>query len=58
MGIHLIAYLKSLPYVKTRQILNQKSKLLKEIKKAVDEMNEIKAGKKTARDARDFLNEL
>ncbi len=34
------------------------SKLLEELKEAVKEMKEIKAGKRTAQDAEDFLNEL
>jgi len=36
----------------------QKYILMKEIKEAVEELNLIKAGKKTARNAEDFLNEL
>ncbi len=35
-----------------------KSRLLEELKEAVKEMKEIKAGKRTAQDAEDFLNEL
>lgn len=36
----------------------KKSSFKKELKQAVAEINDIKAGKKTARDAEDFLNEL
>ena len=35
-----------------------KDKILDEVKEAVEEMKLIKAGKKKARNAEDFLNEL
>jgi hypothetical protein len=39
-------------------ITEAKALLLEELKEAVEEMKLIKAGKKKARNAEDFLNEL
>ena len=50
--------LKSLLYVKTKQLTEAKAQLMSEIREAVEEMKQIRAGKKQARDAEDFLNEL
>jgi hypothetical protein len=51
--------LRSLVFVKNASPISaQKYVLMKEIKEAVEELNLIKAGKKTARNAEDFLNEL
>lgn len=55
---HLLEVLKSLPYVRTKPLTNEKALLLEEIKEAVEEMTQISEGKKEARDAEDFLNEL
>lgn len=57
-ALHLLEVLRSLPYVKTKQLTNAKAQLISEIKEAVEEINLIKAGKLEARDAEDFLNEL
>jgi hypothetical protein len=57
-ALHLMEVLKSLPYVKAKTISNEKYLLMEEIKDAVEELNLIKAGKKKARNAEDFLNEL
>ena len=57
-ALHLIEVLKSLPYVKTKQLTDAKALLMSEIKDAVEEMKMIRAGKKKARNAEDFLNEL
>jgi len=57
-ALHLMEVLKSLPYVKTKTISKEKSLLIGEIKEAVEELNLIKAGKKQARNAEEFLNEL
>ena len=48
---------KELKFVKTRTITPAKAQLLSELKEAVDEMNQIKAGKKKARNAEDVLAE-
>lgn len=57
-ALHLLEVLKGLPYVKTKQLTDAKAQLLSEIREAVEEMKQIRAGKKQARDAEDFLNEL
>ncbi|WP_439475544.1 hypothetical protein [Algoriphagus formosus] len=57
-ALHLLEVLKSLPYVKTKQLTDAKAQLMSEIREAVEEMKQIRAGKKQARDAEDFLNEL
>jgi hypothetical protein len=50
--------LKSIKYIKTKTLTDSKALLMGEIKEAVDEMKLIRAGKKTARNAEEFLNEL
>ena len=57
-AIHLLEVLKSLPYVKTKQLTEAKAQVMSEIREAVDEMKLIKGGKKQAHDAESFLNEL
>jgi hypothetical protein len=57
-AMHLLEVLKELPYVKTKQLTDTKAQLMSEIREAVEEMKQIRAGKKQARDAEDFLNEL
>lgn len=54
----LLDVLKSISYLKTKPITETKALLLVELKEAVEEMKLIKAGKKKARNAEDFLNEL
>jgi len=55
---HLMAVLHELPYVKVQAITDEKALLVSEIREAVQELKMIKSGKKTARNADDFLNEL
>ena len=50
--------LKNFPFVKTNTITPAKALLMEELQEAVEELNKIKAGKKKARNAEDFLNEL
>lgn len=50
--------LNSFPYIKTRKLTDEKAQLIGEINEAVEEIKLIKAGKKKARNAEDFLNEL
>jgi hypothetical protein len=51
--------LRNLVFVKKASpISGEKSILIEEIKEAVEELNLIKSGKKKARNAEDFLNEL
>lgn len=54
----LLDVLKSISYVKTKQLTDSKALLMEEIREAVEEMKLIRAGKKKARKAEDFLNEL
>ena len=57
-AVHLIEVLKSLPYVKTKMLTEPKAQLMSDLREAVEEMKLIRAGKKPARDAEDFLREL
>jgi hypothetical protein len=57
-AVHLMKVLESLPYVKAKQLTEAKALLMEEIKEAVKEMKLIRAGKKKAHNAEDFLNEL
>jgi len=50
--------INSIPYVKAKPITEVKVRLLSEMKDAINEMNLIKRGKRTARNAKDFLNDL
>ena len=54
----LMDVLKSITYVKAKPLTDEKALLLEEIREAVIEMKLIRAGKKKARNAEDFLNEL
>jgi hypothetical protein len=54
----LMDVLKSISYVKAKPLTDQKALLIEEIREAVIEMKLIRAGKKKARNAEDFLNEL
>ncbi len=54
----LLEVLRSISYVKAKPVTDAKAKLISEIKEAVDEMKLIRNGKKKARNAEDFLNEL
>ena len=50
--------LRSISYLKTKPLTETKAQLVEEIREAVEEMKLIRAGKKKARNAEDFLNEL
>ncbi len=54
----LMEVLRSISYVKAKQLTDAKALLMEEIRDAVEEMKLIRAGKKKARNAEDFLNEL
>jgi hypothetical protein len=54
----LMDVLNSISYVKAKTLTDEKAVLMKEIREAVEEMKLIRAGKKKARNAEDFLNEL
>ena len=54
----LMDVLRSISYVKAKTLTDTKAQLMQEIREAVEEMKLIRAGKKKARNAEDFLNEL
>ena len=54
----LLEVLRGLSYVKAESLSGEKILLIKEIKKAVEEMKLIKAGKLKARPVKDLLDEV
>ncbi len=54
----LLDVLRSISYLKAKPLTDNKALLMEEMREAVEEMKLIKAGKKKARNAEDFLNEL
>lgn len=54
----LMDVLNSISYVKAKPLTDARALLLEEIREAVEEMKLIRAGKKKARNAEDFLNKL
>lgn len=54
----VLKLLNGIPHVKARPVSRAKAKLITEIQQAVKEMQQIKAGKRKARNAEEFLNEL
>jgi hypothetical protein len=57
-AVHLMEVLKSLPYVKTQTISEEKAVLIEEIKEAVENLKLVREGKLKARPAKELLNEL
>ncbi|GAB5465715.1 MAG: hypothetical protein Kapaf2KO_11510 [Candidatus Kapaibacteriales bacterium] len=57
-AIHLLEVLRGLSNVRTGQLTDSKAELISDIREAVEEMKLIKDGKKQARDAVEFINEL
>jgi len=57
-ALHILEVLTGLSYVKILVIYDLKAELLSEIREAVEEMNQFRAGKKQAHDAKNLLNEL
>jgi hypothetical protein len=54
----LLEVLNSLPYVKTKELTPYKSKILEDVKEAVEEMKLIRNGKLKARNAEELFDEL
>jgi hypothetical protein len=54
----LLEVLKSISYVKAKPLTDSKALFLSELRDAVEEVKQIKAGKKKGRNAEDLLNEL
>lgn len=50
--------IRSVSYAKVKPLTDSKAQLLGEIREAVEEMKLIREGKKSARNAEEFLNEL
>ena len=57
-AIHLVEVLKSLPYVKVKQLTEEKALLMSEIREAVENLKLVREGKLKARPAKDLLDEL
>jgi len=57
-AVSLMDLLNSMSHVKVKPLTDSKALLMKEIREAVEEMKLIRAGKKKAHNAEDFLNEL
>lgn len=57
-ALHLMEVLKSLPYVKTKTISQEKALLIEEIKDAVEELKLIRQGKLKGIPAKQLLDEL
>ncbi len=57
-AFHLVEVLKSLPYVKTQAITDEKSKTLLEIKQAIENLKSVKEGKLKPRPVEELLDEL
>jgi hypothetical protein len=54
----VLELLANLTYVKTHKITPIKAQMIEEFKEAIEELKLVKAGKKKAKNAEDFLNEL
>ena len=57
-AVHLLEVLKSLPYVKTVTLSDEKAMLMEDIKEAVEELKLIKQGKLEGIPAKQLLDEL
>jgi hypothetical protein len=57
-ALHLLEVLKSLPYVKTTQLTDEKAQLMSDIRGSVEELKLIRQGKLKGIPAKDLLDEL
>ncbi len=57
-AVALMDVLQSISFVKAVPLTDAKAILMEEMREAVEEMKLIRKGKKKARNAEDFLNEL
>lgn len=55
---HVMKMLEGLPYVRTKQLTEEKALLLEELREAAEEMKMVQQGVKQVRDAQAFINEL
>ncbi|MEO8085768.1 MAG: hypothetical protein ABI763_03080 [Bacteroidota bacterium] len=54
----MLELLRSFSFVKAKPLSNYKAQVLGDLREAVEELKLVQAGKKKARNAQDFLNEL
>lgn len=54
----VMGLLQRLPFVKVKPLSSFQNKVLEDVKEAAEQLNLVKAGKLSARDAEDVLNEL
>lgn len=54
----IMELLRNFKFVKTQPLTPYKAEVLKGVKEAVEEVNQIKEGKKNAKPLGEFLNEL
>jgi hypothetical protein len=54
----LMVLLNDISYIRAKPLTDAKALLLEETKEAIEEIKLVRAGKKEARDAEVFLNEL
>jgi len=57
-ALSLLEVLQRISYVKAKQLTDTKALLMEEMREAFEKMKLIRAGRKKARNAEDFLNEL
>ena len=57
-AFHLLEVLKSLPYVKTTTLSEEKAQLLEDLKDSIDTLNQAKKGKLKLKSARGLFDEL
>lgn len=57
-ALHLMEVLKSLPYVKTQQLTDEKAELLGDIREAVENLKLVRSGKLKAKPAKGLLKEI
>ena len=57
-AVPLLQVLKSLSYVKAKQLTGEKALLMEEIKEAVENLKLVRKGKLKARPAKELLNKL
>lgn len=57
-ALRLLEVLKSLPYIKTQQLTDEKAQIISDIRTAVEEFRLVRQGKLKGIPAKDLLDEL
>lgn len=57
-ALHLVEVLKSLPYVKTQTLTEEKAEVMADIKKSVDNLKLVKEGKLKPQPIEQLIDEL